>query len=79
MSGWLWCWDLALGWLGVGYVLLGFFAANVIGAVIGLVVDREEAHEPKRSDPVRRVPLAGVRLGGVRGTGALASVHHHTF
>jgi leader peptidase (prepilin peptidase)/N-methyltransferase len=27
---------LALGWLGVGYVLLGFFAANVVGAAIGL-------------------------------------------
>ena len=29
---------LALGWLGVGYVLLGFFAANVIGAVIGIIL-----------------------------------------
>ena len=29
---------LALGWLGVGYVLLGFFAANVIGAVLGIVL-----------------------------------------
>jgi leader peptidase (prepilin peptidase)/N-methyltransferase len=27
---------LALGWLGVRYVLLGFFAANLIGAVLGL-------------------------------------------
>jgi len=27
---------LALGWLGVRYVLLGFFAANLIGAVISL-------------------------------------------
>lgn len=27
---------LALGWLGVRYVLLGFFAANLIGAVIGI-------------------------------------------
>jgi leader peptidase (prepilin peptidase)/N-methyltransferase len=29
---------LSLGWLGVGYVLLGFFAANVIGAVIGIIL-----------------------------------------
>jgi leader peptidase (prepilin peptidase)/N-methyltransferase len=29
---------LALGWLGVRYVLLGFFAANLIGAVIGLAL-----------------------------------------
>jgi leader peptidase (prepilin peptidase)/N-methyltransferase len=27
---------MALGWLGIGYVLLGFFAANLIGAVIGI-------------------------------------------
>ncbi len=26
------------GWLGVGYVLLGFFAANLIGAVIGIAL-----------------------------------------
>ena len=29
---------LALGWLGVWYVLLGFFAANLIGALLGLVL-----------------------------------------
>ncbi len=29
---------LALGWLGVRYVLLGFFAANLIGAVVGLTL-----------------------------------------
>ena len=29
---------LALGWLGVGYVLLGFFAANLIGALLGIAL-----------------------------------------
>jgi len=29
---------LSLGWLGVGYVLLGFFAANLIGAVVGITL-----------------------------------------
>jgi leader peptidase (prepilin peptidase)/N-methyltransferase len=29
---------LALGWLGVRYVLLGFFAANLIGAIIGIAL-----------------------------------------
>jgi prepilin signal peptidase PulO-like enzyme (type II secretory pathway) len=29
---------LSLGWLGVRYVILGFFAANVIGAVIGIAL-----------------------------------------
>jgi leader peptidase (prepilin peptidase)/N-methyltransferase len=27
---------LSLGWLGFGYVLLGFFAANLVGALIGI-------------------------------------------
>jgi leader peptidase (prepilin peptidase) / N-methyltransferase len=27
---------VTLGWLGVGYVLLGFFAANLIGAIVGI-------------------------------------------
>jgi leader peptidase (prepilin peptidase)/N-methyltransferase len=29
---------LALGWLGVRYVLLGFFAANFVGAIIGIAL-----------------------------------------
>jgi leader peptidase (prepilin peptidase)/N-methyltransferase len=29
---------LGLGWLGWRYVVLGFFAANLIGAVIGIVL-----------------------------------------
>jgi leader peptidase (prepilin peptidase)/N-methyltransferase len=29
---------LSLGWLGVRYVLLGFFAANLVGAIIGLTL-----------------------------------------
>jgi len=29
---------LGLGWLGVRYVLLGFFSANLIGAVIGIAL-----------------------------------------
>ena len=29
---------LALGWLGVGDVLLGFFAANLIGAILGVAL-----------------------------------------
>ena len=29
---------MSLGWLGVGYVLLGFFAANLIGAIVGIAL-----------------------------------------
>ena len=36
-----------LGWLGVGYVLIGFYVANVLGAVVGvsLLVARRAARE----------------------------------
>lgn len=29
---------LGLGWLGVRYVLLGFFASNFIGAIVGVAL-----------------------------------------
>jgi leader peptidase (prepilin peptidase) / N-methyltransferase len=29
---------LALGWLGIRYVILGFFAANLIGSIIGITL-----------------------------------------
>jgi leader peptidase (prepilin peptidase)/N-methyltransferase len=29
---------LGLGWLGVGYVLLGFFLANLLGAAVGVAL-----------------------------------------
>jgi leader peptidase (prepilin peptidase)/N-methyltransferase len=42
---------LALGWLGWRYVFLGFFAANLIGAAIGLLLIAT-----KRIDRQQRVP-----------------------
>jgi leader peptidase (prepilin peptidase)/N-methyltransferase len=42
---------LSLGWLGVGYVLIGFFAANLIGAVVGIVLI-----VAKRMDRQSRIP-----------------------
>ena len=41
---------LALGWLGVGDVLLGFFLSNLVGAVVGLSLIA--AKKKSRSDPV---------------------------
>ena len=29
---------LSLGWLGIGYVFVGFFAANLIGAIVGMAL-----------------------------------------
>jgi leader peptidase (prepilin peptidase)/N-methyltransferase len=42
---------ISLGWLGVGYALLGFFAANLIGAVIGVTLI-----VMKKADRKSRVP-----------------------
>ena len=42
---------LALGWLGVSYVILGFLAANLIGAVVGLTLIAM-----KRIERAERVP-----------------------
>ena len=41
---------LSLGWLGWRYVLLGFFAANLIGAVIGIVLI--STHRMSRSQQI---------------------------
>jgi len=42
---------LALGWLGVRYVLLGFFAANLIGAIVGVTLIAT-----KRMDRQQQIP-----------------------
>ncbi len=42
---------LGLGWLGVRYVILGFFAANVIGALIGIALLAS-----KRMERQQRIP-----------------------
>ena len=41
---------LSLGWLGIGYVILGFFAANLIGAVVGIALIA--GHRMNRETPV---------------------------
>ncbi len=42
---------LSLGWLGIGYVFVGFFAANLIGAVVGIYLIAT-----KRMDRQSQVP-----------------------
>jgi prepilin signal peptidase PulO-like enzyme (type II secretory pathway) len=40
---------LGLGWLGGGYAILGFFVANLVGAIIGIgliVAKRIERRQP---------------------------------
>ena len=50
---------LALGWLGWRYVVLGFFAANLIGLVIGLVADRDQADETRSANSLWHIPRRG--------------------
>jgi len=56
---------LSLGWLGVGHVILGFFTANLVGAVVGLVLI-----STGRIERSRRIPY-GVFLS----TGALVALY----
>lgn len=70
---------LALGWLGIGYVLLGFFAANVIGAVIGLTLIASK--QMSRTD---RIPYGvflalGCAFAVFAGPELLRPFTHHTF
>jgi len=41
---------LGLGWFGVRYVILGFFTANLVGAVIGVTLIALK--KMKRSQPI---------------------------
>ena len=50
---------LALGWLGVRYALLGFFAANLLGGDDRAVTHRHQTDEPRATDPLRRLSGAG--------------------
>jgi leader peptidase (prepilin peptidase) / N-methyltransferase len=69
---------LSLGWLGVGYVLLGFFAANVVGAAIGIALIA--TNHMARSD---RIPYgvflaAGCAIAVFAGPEILRPFMHHT-
>ena len=65
---------LALGWLGVRYVLLGFFAANLIGAIIGIALDRDQTDQPAGTDSLRGLPSPRNDAGHFRRTGAAATI-----
>ena len=70
---------LALGWLGVGYVLLGFFAANLIGAVVGVVLDRHEAHgSPETAFPMASFWPLGCAVAVFAGPELLRPFTHHS-
>ncbi len=63
---------LALGWLGVGDVLLGFFAANLIGAVLGIVLIATKAIRRDQPIPYGVFLAAGTLLALFAGPELLA-------
>ena len=65
---------MSLGWLGWEYVVLGFFAANVIGAVVGVALIATKRMEPPETESRTGSTCGGMRGGGVRGPRAAAAL-----
>lgn len=66
---------LALGWLGVRYVVLGFFAANLIGAVVGLGLIATKRMSRHQQIPYGVFLALGVALAIYAGPELLAPFH----
>jgi leader peptidase (prepilin peptidase)/N-methyltransferase len=66
---------LALGWLGVRYVLLGFFAANLIGAVIGIALIASKRMSRRQQIPYGVFLAVGTLLAIFAGPELLRPFH----
>jgi len=67
---------LALGWMGVGDVLIGFFAANVTGAVVGLALIAAKKRTREEPIPYGVYLAAGTILAVLVGPSLLAHWHY---
>jgi leader peptidase (prepilin peptidase)/N-methyltransferase len=65
---------LGLGWLGIRYVLLGFFASNLIGAVIGIALIAAKKMSRDQPIPYGVFLALGVAVGCLRRTGVTRAV-----
>ena len=70
---------LSLGWLGVGYVLLGFFAANLIGAVVGIALIVTKHMERQSRIPYGIFLALGCAVAVFAGPELLRPFTHHSF
>jgi len=70
---------LALGWLGVLYVLLGFFAANLIGAVIGIALIASKRISRKQQIPYGVFLALGTAFAIFAGPELLAHFNQYQF
>jgi leader peptidase (prepilin peptidase) / N-methyltransferase len=69
---------LSLGWLGVDYVLLGFFAANVIGAVIGIALIATKQMERQSRIPYGVFLASGCAVAVFAGPEILRPFTHYS-
>jgi leader peptidase (prepilin peptidase)/N-methyltransferase len=67
---------LALGWLGWGYVLLGFFAGSFVGAVLGLILIWTGTLKRDESLPYGVFLAIGAGIAVFAGPQLLAPFHH---
>ncbi len=67
---------LALGWLGVGYVVLGFLAANLIGAVVGVILIATRRMSREQQIPYGVFLAAGCAVAVFAGPVLLRPFHH---
>ena len=70
---------LSLGWLGVGYVLLGFFAANLIGAVVGIALIATKHMERQSRMPYGIFLALGCAVAVFAGPELLRPFTHYSF
>lgn len=68
---------LALGWLGWRYVVLGFFAANLIGAVIGIALIASKRIERQQQIPYGVFLALGTAVAVFAGSGLLRPFTPH--
>jgi len=66
---------LALGWLGIRYVLLGFFAANLIGAILGIALIATKQMSREQQIPYGVFLAAGALLAIFAGPELLQPFH----
>ena len=69
---------LSLGWLGAGYVLLGFFAANLIGAVVGVVLIATKHLDRQTQVPYGVFLAAGCAVAVFAGPEILRPFSHYS-
>jgi len=70
---------LSLGWLGFGYVILGFFAANLIGAVVGIALIATKHVERQSRIPYGVFLASGCAVAVFAGPELLRPFTHYSY